>query len=120
MKNDKYQKLREFCVYFANGEPFNSTAYRRAADIEIVSSLLAELDAKTAALEIAEKRVNLMRAFETDGQGLRYSLECFVVNGVNIFAVYDEEDGAYISGDDWKVSPDDAMDAAVLFIEGQQ
>lgn len=58
------------------------------------------------------ERVRLLTEVETTGEGLRYSLDCLVNNGVNTFRVCDEEENEYL-GDDWVLDPVQAIDEAI-------
>lgn len=72
----------------------------------------APLVARVAELQADAERVRLLTEVETTGEGLRYSLDCLVNNGVNTFRVCDEENNEYL-GDDWLLDPVQAIDAAL-------
>lgn len=86
-----------------NGEPFDMSSY-------VGSALYFEPQPEQVAQD--GERVRLLTEVETTGEGLRYSLDCLVNNGVNTFRVCDEEENEYL-GDDWVLDPVQAIDEAI-------
>ena len=60
-----------------------------------------------------DARLSLLTAIEDSGEGLRYEMNCLVINGVNTFNVYDGQTEEFISGN-WNTDPIAAIDAALF------
>ena len=65
--------------------------------------------------EANAKRVALLTAIDPSGEGLRFGLECFIVNGVNMFMVFDDHTEQFLSA--WVPCPKQALDIAVKWWE---
>lgn len=69
------------------------------------------------ALEKDAARLNFLQTTQEDGEGLRYEVNCFVVDGENQFTIYDEVKQGFISGE-WSKDFRSAIDHAMQSEKG--
>ena len=72
----------------------------------------ARLMARVKELEKDAARLEFLQTSNLDGEGLRYEVNCFVVDGQNQFTIYDEVKEGFVSGEwssDFRAAIDTAM-----------